>query len=111
MINEAAEDSADAAERISAVVVEWGIVLAGILTVPFPPAAMAVGLFCAARSFVTGAIAWSDGDRSAALLSFAAGLQERWLPRGSWCGCSVPHRNTSPCFPGQKCRSPRHSHV
>lgn len=74
MINEAAEDSADAAERISAVVVEWGIVLAGILTVPFPPAAMAVGLFCAARSFVTGAIAWSDGDRSAALLSFAAGV-------------------------------------
>lgn len=36
--------------------------------------AMAVGLFCAARSFITGAIAWSDGDRSAALLSFAAGV-------------------------------------
>lgn len=83
LIEDVDEDVETVAERISGLVVEWGITAAGILTIPFPPAAMAVGLLCAARSFVRGAMAWWDGDRSAALMYFGVGTLATFAASGA----------------------------
>lgn len=83
LVEDVDEDVETVAERISGLVVEWGITAAGILTVPFPPAAMAVGLMCAARSFVRGAMAWQDGDRSTALMYFGVGALATFASSGA----------------------------
>jgi hypothetical protein len=74
LLDEADEDTDSVAERLSGMMIEWVIVAAGILAIPFPVAGMVLGVALAARSLVQGVMAWIDGDRAAALSKFAQGL-------------------------------------
>lgn len=74
MIENAEERTTSVAQRISGVLVEWCVVLATLLTLPFPPAALGVGLLISTRAFVRAALCWRDGDRSRALQFYLAGV-------------------------------------
>ncbi|WP_409278715.1 hypothetical protein [Pseudomonas defluvii] len=64
-------DTTSVAERISWLLFEVVLSTASILMMPFPPAAMAISTLVSLRAFTMGALAYRDGDRASALVSFA----------------------------------------
>ncbi|MGE7991220.1 hypothetical protein ACQKPE_09245 [Pseudomonas sp. NPDC089554] len=74
LVHEAEQRTTSVAERISGVLVEWGIVLASVLALPFPAAALGVGVLVTTRSFARAVLSWRDGDRTAALMFFMVGV-------------------------------------
>ncbi|MGF6590406.1 hypothetical protein [Pseudomonas sp. 2835] len=63
-------DTTSVAERIWGILFEVAIGVAAILSIPFPPATLALNVVLTLRSFVQGALAYEDGDRASALKWF-----------------------------------------
>ncbi|MFK0086822.1 hypothetical protein ACIQUS_05945 [Pseudomonas sp. NPDC090755] len=64
------EDTTSVAERISGLLFEVALSVVAILSIPFPPASLAVSVVMTLRAFVKGLIAYQDGDRAAATKFF-----------------------------------------
>lgn len=71
IIDDVDHDTTSVAERISRLLFEVVLSTASILSMPFPPASMAISAFTTLRAFTKGALAYRDGDRASALVSFA----------------------------------------
>lgn len=77
-------DTTSVAERISWLLFEVALSTAAILSMPFPPAAMAVSVFSTLRTFTVGALAYRDGDRASALAAFALAGAGVFSLAGGW---------------------------
>lgn len=64
------EDTTSVAQRISGLLFEVAIGVVAILSVPFPPASLALSVVMTLRAFGQGVIAYLDGDRAAATKFF-----------------------------------------